>query len=306
MPRLLRLGILSILTCCLALTPAFADDDNDDNTAADDKQIYEINNQTIMISTLKFQYGRPRIVIKSIYPQLESHSDNQTVEDFNQLVNDIVQDEITAFKNILAKNKIALDNGPKNANKTLNNLYIDYNASIIRFENPIISIRFTIQGSMVGAAHPYHYHRTLNYDLNTGEKIELSDLFNPGTQYLGAFANYTSNYLLRSLNDKEMVMNGTAPTENNFKNWNIKPNGILITLEEGQAAPYVNGAQTILVPYSVLKRIMSPDSVLADCLDHPKKCERSNLLTGGFIDTAAVSKKHTPWKSVIRSASLER
>ncbi|MFZ2314872.1 MAG: RsiV family protein [Gammaproteobacteria bacterium] len=306
MQRLLRLWLLSIIACCLVLTPAFADDDNDDNTATDDKQVYEINSQTIMISTLKFQYGRPRIVVKSIYPQLESHSENQTVDDFNRLVTDTVQDEIAAFKMVLAKNKAVLENGPQNPNKTLNNLYVDYNASVIRFdENPIISIRFTIQGSMVGAAHPYHYHRTLNYDLNTGEKIELSDLFKPGAQYLGAFANYTSNYLLRYLKDNEMVMNGTAPIENNFKNWNIKPNGILITIEEGQAAPYVNGAQTILVPYTVLKRIMSSDSVLADCLNHQKKCERNNLLTGGFIDTAAASKKQTNWKSVIRAASLQ-
>ena len=125
MQRLVRLWIFFIITCCLALTPAFAEDDNDDNTATDDKQIYEINSQTIMISTLKFQYGRPRVVIKSIYPQLESHSENQTVDDFNQLVTGIIQDEIAAFKTILAKNKIALDNGPKHPNKTLNNLLFE-------------------------------------------------------------------------------------------------------------------------------------------------------------------------------------
>ncbi len=295
MPYLLKLALL--ITFCLSMTTLHADNMNDDNTGTDDTQVYEINQETIMVSKLRFEYDRPRIVVKLIYPQLESHADNQSVEDFNKLVNNALKEEIASFKLILEKNKLALDNGPKNANKTLNNLYIDYNASVIRLgDEPIISLRFSIQGSMVGAAHPYHYHRTLNYDLATGEKIELSDLFLPDARYLGAFANYTSNYLLGYLKDRNMVMNGTAPTEHNFKNWNIKPNGILITFEEGQVAARVYGAQTILIPYTMLKRIMSPDSVLANCLDHQKKCERSNLLTGGFIDTAALQRKDNTWK----------
>jgi hypothetical protein len=135
-------------------------------------------------------------------------------------------------------------------------------------------------------AHPYHHHFVLNYDLNNNEKINLDDLFSPDADYLPVLSSYTSSVLNRRLRDKQMIADGTAPKPENFKNWNIKPNGLLFTFDEYQVAPYVNGAQTVLVPYSILKKMIDPDSLIANCVTNKKRCSRSNVLTGGFIDEA--------------------
>ncbi|HEX4045792.1 MAG TPA: RsiV family protein, partial [Gammaproteobacteria bacterium] len=136
-------------------------------------------------------------------------------------------------------------------------------------------------------AHPYHHHFVLNYDLKNNQPLELGMLFNPNADYLTVLSTYTQMTLSnRHLPDKEMIAAGTAPKPENFRNWNIKPNGLLITFDEYQVAPYVNGTQTVLVPYSFLKSILNPTSPVTACVIHKKQCSRSNLLTGGFIDEA--------------------
>jgi hypothetical protein len=46
------------------------------------------------------------------------------------------------------------------------------------------------------------------------------------------------------------------------RNFDIK--GLRITFEEDQVAPHEEGAQEIIVPYSVLRPIANPSGILAD------------------------------------------
>ena len=53
-----------------------------------------------MVSSIKIQYEKPRIVAKLVYPQLNSdESDQDNLDQFNQIILALVQDEITQFKN---------------------------------------------------------------------------------------------------------------------------------------------------------------------------------------------------------------
>ncbi|TAK72009.1 MAG: DUF3298 domain-containing protein [Gammaproteobacteria bacterium] len=202
----------------------------------------------------------------------DNHNDN--VEAFNQLVNQIIKEEMAAIK------KQPTTNGK-------GYLTIDFDASVVNTtDKPIISVRFTAEGMMNGMAHPFHHHRVLNFDLDSGETLSLEDLFQPDSDYLNRIAEYSRDVLNRKLRDKGMLMEGTTPTSENYKNWNLNPRGILITFDEYQVAPYVYGTQTVLIPYSVVKHDIAPDSPLANCLKHQKRCLRNNLLTGGFIDQA--------------------
>lgn len=270
------------------LNPSFvlASSASDDSTGRDDTQIFHVYGDVDLISTLKFQYGRPRIVIKSVYPQLASDEPNEGVDAFNQLVLDLIDKKISAYKKQVEENQEAQKNIPKAQLK--NDLYLDYDASFIQSgKRPIISIRFSVQGYIGGMAHPYHHHFVLNYDLDNREQIDLNDLFKPDTDYLETLSDFTRSVLSRRLHDQHQIMEGTTPSADNFKNWNIKPNGLLITFDEYQVAPYIYGAQTVLVPYSVLKQIIDPDSPIAACVMNKRRCARNNLLTGGFIDEAS-------------------
>lgn len=300
-----HLLLLAITGSLLILSPAFASEDAPASTTSSDDDIvgepsidfsptYNLYADVDMVSTLKFQYGRPGIVIKLVYPQLASDTENDGVNNFNQIVLQLVQDEADKFRNDVKERQPYFKNLAKGV-KIRNDLYVDYDTSFLTSqENHIVSVRFSIQGYIAGLSHPYHYHRVLNFNVDTGQEIQLSDLFKPDSAYLAVLSAYTSNVLTKQLRNREMIAEGTAPKAENFSNWNIKPNGLLITFDEYKVAPYINGAQTILVPYSALQDVLAPDSVISGCVAHRRRCSSHNLLTGGFIDEAAASVRKPP------------
>lgn len=280
----LWLVVLGASLTCLTTT-SFASALLDDDSGKDDARVFHVYGDVNLVSTLAFQYGKPRIVIKSVYPQLESNAADEGIDAFNQNVTELINDKINQYKQQVLENQETQKN--LQHTKIKNDLYLDYDTSFIQSgKTPIISIRFSVQGYIDGMAHPYHHHFVLNYDLKNNEPIELNELFDPGSDYLTLLSDFTRSVLFERLADKQMIAEGTAPKPDNFKNWNIKPNGLLITFDEYQVAPYINGAQTVLVPYAFLKEILADDSPIADCISHKKRCLRSNLLTGGFIDEA--------------------
>ena len=279
----------TLLLCLVlsALSPAaYADEDTVDNDNTDKKQIYHLSGDVNLVPTVKVEYGKPRIVIKEVYPVIESETQDDNIDNFNQLIDSMLKEDIARFTQEVKDNQSAQATLEKSAIK--NDLTIDFDTSIVNTgKNPIISIRFTMQTYIAGMAHPAHYHRVLNYDLYNGHQLTLTDLFQPNSDYLTILSDYTKNVLSKRLKDKEMIAVGTAPKEENFKNWNINPHGLLITFDEAKVAPYVYGTQSVLVPYSILKSVMLPKSAISNCLLHRKRCLQNNLLTGGFIDEAA-------------------
>jgi hypothetical protein len=53
-----------------------------------------------------------------------------------------------------------------------------------------------------------------------------------------------------------------VPTPENYRNWNIATDGLMITFDEYQVAAYAAGPQTVVVPYSELQAVIDPASPL--------------------------------------------
>ncbi len=287
--HLFQLLLLVFILSFTAFIPAYADDtddSSDDSGHSSKEKIYTIADDVEMKPEVKITYDKPRIVVKAVYPSIFSDTEDEHIDTFNQQINAIIVDEIANFRARVLDNVNAQSALPRSSVK--NDLVIDFNASAINTnDNPVVSIRFTIQGAIAGVSPPYHTHHVFNYDLYNGQTIQLADLFLPESDYLTLISKYSNQALARRLKDKELVNTGTAPTENNFKNWNINPYGLLITFDEGQVAPIVYGTQTVLIPYSILKPMLAPDSAVMGCARHRRSCIQNNLLTGGFIDEAA-------------------
>ncbi len=285
--------LLILLLCGFTYSslPAFADDEtSNDDPNVEHIPTYHLYEDINLISKMKFSYGKPKIIIKAVYPEIKSETEDDYLDHFNELIKTMVQNITDEFKSRVKENLNLQKNMPASIVK--NDLYIDYDTSMIKSgEDHIMSIRFSVQGYIAGMAHPYHSHLVFNYDLDSGEQLQLDDLFMPHSNYLAYMANYARNILLRRLSNKEMIDTGTAPDTENYSNWNIKPEGLLITFDEYQVAPYVNGTQTVLIPYSVLKPMLEPDAAIAACVKNTRRCSANNLLTGGFIDEA-VNAKH--------------
>ena len=175
-------------------------------------------------------------------------SDDPRLAAFNQETSSLVKQAVEAFK----QNMADLGPAPIPATSTF-----DLRYALVSSPGYIYSIKFDTEGYVAGAAHPYHLTYTLNYDLEEGKDLSLADLFLPNSGYLEVIANYcTSQLMTRDIGFDAIFQQGAAPLPENYKNWNITPDGLMITFDEYQVAPYAAGPQTVVVPYVELIAII--------------------------------------------------
>ena len=129
-------------------------------------------------------------------------------------------------------------------------------------------MRLTHRVMEVGQTHPINYYETINYTLGGGRALRSQDVFRAG--YLKAISTYCRQELLRQFrnnHEDHMIEEGTAPKADNFTNWNIVPDGILISFEDYQVGPHVMGQPELIVPYSALGGVLRVgDSKKRECL----------------------------------------
>lgn len=289
--------IISQMQVTVSLGGVYDDGDEYDDPPKIKTPVYALDRSTDLVSTKKIVYSKPRIVVKSVYPQLQStnvdedEEEDENIANFNRLIDGVVQETIDDFTNFVRARQDIQKSMQRSVVK--NSLYTDYDTSVIKTKgHRIISLRFTIKGTLAGIHYPYRLHRVLNYNLDDSQMIELDDLFKPDSDYLDILSDYCHEQLSKRLPNKSMIDNGTTPILDHFKNWNIKSNGLLITFDENQVAPPVLGAQTVFIPYSVLRKVIASDSPIYDCVKNKRRCARNSLLTGGFIDEAYRTTHH--------------
>lgn len=205
------------------------------------------------------------------YPQISGENLSANEKEFNRLVSDMVQKNVTQFKNYVKADMPHMQTLPESVKH--NSLSIDYDIDVIKPMNQTyISIRLSIEGMQAGRAHPYHQHQVLNFDLNTGKVLTLKEFFKPGSNYLNLISKRANKTLNEKLQDKWMINEGTAPTDKNYQLWNLEANDILITFDEYQVAPYVDGSQEVEIPYSELTSLLKAKSPLLACVKDDKGC----------------------------------
>ena len=252
---LLMSFILIITSACSALAaPAIATSTAAPTaTGAPTATPVSLYQQVTLTSVPSEEDGQsPDSKITAQTPKLTGSADPR-VQGFNKEASDLVQSVIADYK----KNLAQMPATPITASSTF-----DVKYKSLSSPGNIVSIKFDTEGYVAGMAHPFHMSYTLNYDLAKGKDIALSDLFLPGTDYLGALSKYCAAQLsTRDINFQEFSQ-GADPTPDHYKNWNITPDGLMITFDEYQVAAYVAGPQTVTVPYSELKSLIDPNGAL--------------------------------------------
>lgn len=137
-----------------------------------------------------------------------------------------------------------------------NGLYIKYKTM---YQNKqVLSIQFDISSFSKGAAHPSNTVRTINFV--HGKKVVLEQLFKPDSNYLAKISSSCRDQLLAKKDaDEKWVLTGTAPTEDNYKNWYFSKKGIVVVFDTYQVAAYVYGPQTVLVSLPVMADLLQAD-----------------------------------------------
>ena len=211
--------------------------------------------QTVFLTTVEISEtnSSPLYTLHVETPVMQG-SDDPRVTDFNEAVAALVQEEVAAFKEAAPE---ALDT-PEGSS-------FDVSFAVISPPGDLVSLQFAITGYSAGAAHPYHYTRTFNYQLSTGRELTLAQLFLPGADYLKVMADYCRAELQQRLGD-DFFVDGADPKPENYHNWNLSSEGLIITFDEYQVAPYAAGPQTIAIPYKVLEGVVDPQGPVAALL----------------------------------------
>ena len=182
-------------------------------------------------------------------------SDDARVKNFNAEMTALVTQAIADFK----KNVTDMNLAPVSEGSSF-----DVKYELLSPPGNIFSLKFDMEGYVSGAAHPYHMSQTVNYDLEHGTDLTLDGLFLPNSAFLQTISTYCAAQLkTRDIGFDAGFSQGADPTADNYRNWNITADGLLITFDEYQVAAYAAGPQIVTIPYSELKALIDPQGPLA-------------------------------------------
>jgi len=124
-----------------------------------------------------------------------------------------------------------------------------------------VSYAYTLHMDTLGA-HPNTFFRTFTFDLESGEELEIGDLFLPRSDYLkrlSAIAEFELSKSLGEFVDIEYIRQGTGPEAINFQSFAIDGTNLVLLFPPYQVAPYAAGAQTVSIPLEQLRDILRPE-----------------------------------------------
>ena len=214
--------------------------------------------QQVTLVTVPFDENNPgnnfpSYTITSQTPQLIG-SDDPHVQAFNQRLNELVIKEVDNHRQNFQQLPITpLSNGS----------FLDVTYTLVSQVGDFWSFKFDLSFYADTAAHPGSYSLTLNYDLGQGRELALNDLFLPNSNYLEMISNYCTTQLSKQPYADSFFLEGAKPSLENYHSWNIAPNGLLVTFDVYQVAPYASGPQTVVVPFHELHAVINPQGPLA-------------------------------------------
>ena len=197
--------------------------------------------------------GYPKYTISSQTPQLTGSNDPRVLA-FNQRLNDLVNVQVDMWRHEFQRLPLTpLTNGSS----------LDVTYTLVSQMGDLWSLKIDFSFYADTAAHPGLNISTINYDLGQGRELTLGDLFLANSEFLEEIAYYSMVELGKQPYADSITFDGAQPVAENYRTWNLAPDGLMITLGEYQVAPYAAGPQTVIVPYSVLSAIIDPNGPLA-------------------------------------------
>jgi len=207
-----------------------------------------------LVSNLTEETGQsPNYTINAQTPFLQNSEDMRVVN-FNNEMALLTQEEIASFRDNVAQILPSPDSTGS---------FYDQQYTVLSPPGNLLSLKFQIMIYIQGAAHPGTHSRTVTYDLEAGSDVRLADLFLPGSDYLERIANYCIAQLSTRDIGFEASSSGAQPLPENYGDWNITSDGLLITFDEYQVAAYAAGPQEVIVPYAELQSVIDSQGPLA-------------------------------------------
>jgi len=190
--------------------------------------------------------------VNIIYPAL-ANPDHLNVANH---VNAYIMSSVEVFKDEITS---------MTADGALSKPSISLNYEVKYLSNNFVSI--VISGSQyLGGAHPGSVFTTINYDLLNDTELTMSEVFNPGSDYLSTLSANTKAELVTLLGIDELdsqLVAGTAADIDNFELFYFTGTDSLehlgIIFNEYQVAPYAAGPQTVELSVSLFESMFNSE-----------------------------------------------
>ena len=138
-------------------------------------------------------------------------------------------------------------------------------ASLVAATSSILSFEYDNE-SFTGGAHPNTVFTYLNFNPQSGERLELNDLLNPGAvPELDQIAEKRFREMKKLPPASSLSDAGYQFPENRFalaQNFYPSTAGLIFYYNSYEIAPYAMGPTVLTVPYAGIKRLIRPDAEL--------------------------------------------
>lgn len=257
-----------------------------------EKNTSESSSQNIVVEEVSIKKSKKRIVISTkkelltegeigleiLYPQFKSPtSELPALTTLNASIKTLIDSTLIVFKD----KEQGINTEDANLTDTMSvsdadiSLYKNSPAMVVRN----LSINYQIHhqnadyieiefgfNKFTGGAHGIPYTIMLHYDLKSNKNLILKDLFVANSDYLGTISKLSAEDLMvRSAeisSDTSFINNGTAPKEENFKNFSVKNDTLKLIFDPYDVAPYAAGPQLVKIPIAKLDNIVDKNSLL--------------------------------------------
>lgn len=204
---------------------------------------------------IKEDFKDQRLSIKFEYPEFK---DVKNADVINKDIKTTADNLVSEFK------KQTKDTDFSNLPKEFINAKIA-NYEIALQTDKVLSILIINSDMYAGAAHPNNYNTTLNYNLDSGVEIGITDLFKTGSSFLDdlsklAIIDLQNQYKKGGLESTgEMIAEGASPKLENFSKFTLSHDSLNIIFDPYQVGPYAAGTRVVRIPYSEIGDKLDPE-----------------------------------------------
>ena len=216
---------------------------NNDNNSSNLEKNININSQcnenTITVKAKELKYSNDIVDIKINFPQIEGGIKKEILDK----VNKDIEEYSMNFKNDIEKIAKEHSEDAKKLGYKINP-YVGENDYNISYNcNNILSIPINYY-QYTGGAHGMTYKVSFNYDLNTGDKIKLSSLFEPGFNY----KEYINNVIMDTIKkNPDNYFKEEFKGIKDDQDFYVSKDGIVIYFQSYDIAPYATGIPEFII-----------------------------------------------------------
>lgn len=140
------------------------------------------------------------------------------------------------------------------------------------YEVTLLDARFlSVAGSgsayLSGAAHPVTLTSSATFDLASGDRIVIDDLFTPGSAWRDVLLSASADALQVEFGDTVEVESLDLGPSTDLSFFVLTPTGLRLTFAEGTIGPHALGAPSVTIPYDTLASVAAPDGALQAFLE---------------------------------------